>query len=39
MHEEVMLAFTKNSSDLIQAGFESVTVDMCTGWITYCGYT
>ncbi len=37
-HEEVMQAFT-NSSDLIQAEFKEITVEMCANRITNCGYS
>lgn len=37
-HEELMQVFT-NSSDLIQAGFEAITADMCENWIANCGYS
>ena len=37
-HEDIMQIFT-NSSDLIQAGFEEITAQMCMSWITNCGYS
>jgi transposase len=36
-HEEVIQIFS-SSSDLIQAGFEEITAEMCSAWITNCGY-
>ena len=37
-HEDMMEIFV-NSCDLVQAGFEEITGELCDAWITHCGYS